>query len=128
MPKTKRRADATRPVHVYEAAMRVGNKDHEAAFLEPIPHAARPELLTMIHGGGFGRLWDVETCRDFWLASDGKHAVCLTLAGLDIRRAAQVRAYFDAHCRDHNGEPAEFGANVLTGIVRHLRSTAWSLQ
>jgi hypothetical protein len=123
MKKEKRNgATKARSIQILEAAMVVGNAEHEAAFLEPIPHDLQGDVRASLAHRGLGRIWDRETKRDFWIASDGRRAMCLTLAGLDMQEAAQVRSYFDEHFLDRLGDPVAFKAELLVDIVRALRA------
>jgi hypothetical protein len=96
----KRTGAAKEPAAIYFAGMEVGNPMHQTAFLDPMPESLRNHLrgeLRLGHEFG-GKQWDREADRDFWVSSDGTHAVCLTLVGLNAEEAAKVRLRFDERC------------------------------
>jgi hypothetical protein len=120
--RTRKTMGTSRVPCIYMAGMRVGNKTHEAAFLAPLPVQVREELSDAVsNGDGTFRLrnvWDGESKRDFYLASDGKTALCLTVASLTHQQAMQVRAeYYRRHEED---ETVEFSPDTFVDILRGL--------
>ena len=47
----------------------------------------------------FTRRWQQSMQRSFWIASDGKIALCLTLSGLDVDEMVAIWVAFDSYRR-----------------------------
>lgn len=63
-------------------------------LLEQVPEAN--ELRPRLAAEFFGRAWDPQTQRDYWVVSDGAHVSCLTICGLTLKQAAAVRVRWDS--------------------------------
>ena len=63
-------------------------------------------------------MWDGETRRDFWLASDGAMAVCLTLAGLSVEDAVRARLEWDSLYAQDSATP--FNVGTVMTILNNL--------
>lgn len=72
-------------------------------------------------GTFFGQAWDRETERDFYVASDGHRAMCITIAGLTLKQAARVRVGFDEFREANPGAmTSEALATVIYGLVEQI--------
>jgi hypothetical protein len=84
-------------VSVYETHALISDKPAINALLEPIPDAKllRPKLqrdCTAHH-------WDPEQQIDYWVFSNGRNIVRLSIEGLDEQEVARSRALFAERCR-----------------------------
>jgi hypothetical protein len=84
-------------ISVYATSARVGDKLAINALLEPIPDAKllRPKLkrdCTAHH-------WDPEQQVDYWVFSNGRNIVRLSIEGLDEQEVAHSRGLFAERCR-----------------------------
>jgi hypothetical protein len=71
----------------------------------------RPSLYTT-------QAWHEESRRDFWVAGDGRVALCFTVAGLTCEQAAEVRLeWYERKARDPE---ASLDPGTLIDIMRDL--------
>ena len=99
-------------IWIYRHEARVADSAALARLLEPLPEHA--ELLPRLSSPFFARAWDSRTDRDHWISSDGARVLCLTVAGLTLSEAAQVRVRWDARRRHRTLEASVLAALVAT--------------
>ena len=85
---------AVEDTRVLRADARVDDVPALTRLLESLPEA--DELRSHLNGDFFARAWDKGANRDYWVNSDGTHAACFTVCGLNLKQAAAVRVRWDA--------------------------------
>ena len=81
-------------IRVLRADARVDDAHALTRLLESLPEAE--EVRSHLNGDFFARAWDKGSNRDYWVRSDGTHAACFTVCGLNLKQAAAVRVRWDA--------------------------------
>jgi hypothetical protein len=89
----KRQAEAEE-IRVLRSDARVDDIAALTRLLEQLPEA--DGLAAHLSGNFFARAWEKNAGRDYWVLSDGTHAACFTLCGLNLKQAAAVRVRWDA--------------------------------
>jgi hypothetical protein len=78
---------------LFSATARASDSEALDQLLAVVPD--RGEVRSLLGKNFFGQMYERETKRDFWLGSDGKIVVCITIAGVNLEDAAKIRAAFD---------------------------------
>jgi len=91
---SRKRPSELEDLRVLRADARVDDAVALTRLLESLPEAG--ELRSQLNGRFFARAWDKESNRDYWVTSDGTHAGCYTVCGLNLKQAAAVRVRWDA--------------------------------
>src|SRR5512146_959631 len=81
-------------VTISKAAARFSDSGALARLVERIPGG--DEVLASLDPGCCGHLYDADTRRLYFLASDGFAAVCITVAGANTADAAKMIVMFDS--------------------------------
>jgi hypothetical protein len=81
-------------VAVRRTEARLDDPEGVDRLLAPLPEAE--SLKPRLAAAFFARAWDARAQRDYWIASDGARVVCLTVCGLTLKQAAEVRVRWDA--------------------------------
>lgn len=100
-----RRRDRAYDVAVRRTEARLDDRDALDRLLAPLPEGE--DLKPRLGAPFFARAWDAGARLDHWIASDGARVVCLTVSGLTLKQAAEVRVRWDAaHARAELTEEA----------------------
>jgi len=104
--------DAPHWISVYVTSARLADKPAVNALLEPIPDAEllRPKLKHT----GTAHHWDAAQQIDYWVFSNARNVVCLSIEGFDERQADHSRTLFAERCR-------HFGHGRIAWIESILR-------
>jgi hypothetical protein len=100
---------------IFRADALVTDPDALSRLLEPLPDPG--SVREALSGGEpfFAQAWHPETNRDYWVASDGEHVACFTVAGLTAHQAAEVRELWGV--MRENEPDIELNGEALTDIV-----------
>ena len=83
-----------------------------------IPNPA--ELRPLVRKRFAKAIYDHRTKRDYWIAGDGNHLVCLMITGIGLEEVAQIRTLLAPDGRPLNLHEIASLAAQVTGGAAHL--------
>jgi len=107
-----------RNVLIFKSVVDINNGVAIDRLIALIPNPA--ELQPLVRKRFAKTIYDHRTKRDYWIAGDGNHLVCLMITGIGLEEVPQIRTLLAPDGRPLNLHEIASLAAQVTGGMAHL--------